>query len=219
MRPGVVILDQVVVEGIAAQSVQDPAFGQNGDAGFPEVLSDGSHGRGDHHHVSDPVVDPNHDPPDLRRIDGPHEPAPMTRGKSAARDRRAARAGADLRPRIVPAAVSTCSGRMFEVDLPARRTKCAGPRGAFRRGSVGPNRATTGHPTPHARCIGPVSAPTNSAQRLRIAAKILKEVGGATMACPVEPEAIERARSSSPGPQATRGSAPTLDLKSEASRA
>src|SRR3989442_11115491 len=45
VRPGIVILDQVVVEGIAAQSFQDPAFGENGDAGLPEVRSDGAHGR------------------------------------------------------------------------------------------------------------------------------------------------------------------------------
>ena len=121
--PGIVILDQVVVEGIAAQGFQDPAFGENGDAGLPEVRPDGAHGRRDHHHITDPIVDPDHDPPDLRRIDGPHGPAPTARGKRAARDRRCVRVGADLRPRMVPAALSTSSGEMFEVDLPDRRTR------------------------------------------------------------------------------------------------
>ena len=44
-------------------------------------------------------------------------------------------------------------------------TTSNGPSGALRRGSVGPKIAITGHPTPQARCIGPVSAPMNSAAR------------------------------------------------------
>ncbi len=51
-----------------------------------------------------------------------------------------------------------------------RTTRSSGPRGAYRRGSDGPNTATIGVPTAAARCIGPVSPVIIRSQRSSTAA-------------------------------------------------